>query len=140
MRSLSLVLPACLVLSAANAGAQSSHYPLNESESMSTVQVTAPTQTYQIRDDEVEWISGAYAMSNGWRMKVEPAQDGIVARIDKQRPIRLVALSPDRFVSRDGNVSMEFNRGAQGDEMLMSYVPDPRLAQVIVVKATLAQR
>jgi len=140
MRSLSLVLPACLVLSAANAGAQSSHYPLNESESMSTVQVTAPTQTYQIRDDEVEWISGAYAMSNGWRMKVEPAADGIVARIDKQRPIRLVALSPDRFVSRDGNVSMEFNRGAQGDEMLMSYVPDPRLAQVIVVKATLAQR
>jgi hypothetical protein len=35
---------------------------------------------------------------------------------------------------------MEFNRGAQGDEMLMSYVPDSRTAQRVVVTSTLASR
>jgi hypothetical protein len=35
---------------------------------------------------------------------------------------------------------MVFNRGEAGDQMVMSYVPDPRVAQVIVVRATLAQR
>ncbi len=54
--------------------------------------------------------------------------------------MRLVALSPDKYATRDGNVTMEFNRGSSGDDMVMSYVPDRRLAQVIVVKATLAQR
>jgi hypothetical protein len=35
---------------------------------------------------------------------------------------------------------MEFNRGEAGDEMLMSYRPDPRLAQVVVISSRLAQR
>jgi hypothetical protein len=35
---------------------------------------------------------------------------------------------------------MEFNRGADGDEMMMSYVPDPRLAEVVVVTSAMASR
>jgi len=140
MRILSLLLPASLVLLASNAGAQSKNYPLTQPEPTSTVEVTAPAPVFQFWHYQAEVISGAYAMSNGWRMVVEPAADGIVARIDKQRPIRLVALSPDRFTTRDGNVWMEFNRGEGGEDMLMSYVPDPRLAQVVVVTATVAQR
>jgi hypothetical protein len=58
--------------------------------------------------------------------------------------MHLVAQSPDRFVSRDGNVIMEFNRGDSRDDMMMSYVPsdvtDPRMAQIIVVTAKMAQR
>jgi hypothetical protein len=58
--------------------------------------------------------------------------------------MHLIAESPDRFVSRDGNVIMEFNRGDERDDMMMSYVPsdvaDPRLAQMIVVTAKMAQR
>jgi hypothetical protein len=100
----------------------------------------APTPTFQFQAYEAETISGGYAMSNGWRMKVDPSSDGIVARIDKQRPIRLVALSPNLYATRDGNVSMEFNRGQYGDEMLMSYVPESRTAQVVVVTTTLARR
>jgi hypothetical protein len=144
MRSRVLILPASLLL-ASSAGAQtqaqSQDYPLTTPEAMSRVEVMAETPPFTFRDYEAEAISGGYAMSNGWRMKVELSADGIVAQIDKQRPIRLVALSRDRYATRDGNVAMEFNRGVLGDEMLMSYVPSSRTAQVVVITtARLAQR
>jgi hypothetical protein len=140
MRSLVRILPVSLLLLASSAGAQTQNYPSTEPESITRVEVTAPTPTFQFQAYEAETISGGYAMSNGWRMKVDPSSDGIVARIDKQRPIRLVALSPNLYATRDGNVSMEFNRGQYGDEMLMSYVPESRTAQVVVVTTTLARR
>jgi len=153
MRSLSLMVPASLLLLAAShAGAQAQAqtqtqtqteaYPLTEPEQTSRVQVTAPPRAFQFWEYEAEFISGAYAMSNGWRMKVDSSRDGIVAQIDKERPMRLVAVSENKYASRDGNVWMEFNRGTGGADMLMSYVPNTRTAQVIVVTATsrLAQR
>jgi hypothetical protein len=141
MRPLFLIFPVSLLL-ASNAGAQAQNDPSTEPGATSRVQVMAPTQPFQFWDYEAEAISGAYAMSNGWHMKVDPASDGIVARIDKRPPIRLVAVSRDKYATRDGNIWMEFNRGTRGDDMFMSYVPDSRTAQVIVVtaKATLAQR
>jgi hypothetical protein len=153
MRSLSLMVPASLLLLAAShSGAQTQAqaqtqtqteaYPLTEPEQTSRVQVTAPPRAFQFWEYEAEFISGAYAMSNGWHMKVDPSSDGIVAQIDKERPMRLVAVSENKYASRDGNVWMEFNRGTGGGDMLMSYVPNTRTAQVIVVTATarLAQR
>ena len=68
-------------------------------------------------------------------MSVGAGVNGVVAKIDDEWPMRLIALSPDKYVTRDGNVAMEFNRGPDGDEMLRSYVPDPRVADVIVVSA-----
>jgi hypothetical protein len=127
MRPLSSVLSASLALVALNAGAQSSNqssnYPLTEPESMSTVQVTAPPRAVHVYDYQIEAISGAYKMANGWRLKVDPMTDGIVAQVDKQHPMRLIAYAPNKYVSRDGNVSMEFNLGTYGEDMLMSYVP-----------------
>lgn len=138
MRPLFLILGASLLL-ASSAGAQEQDRPSAGSD-VSQVQVTAPTQPFRFWEYEAEAITGAYAMSNGWRMKINPAQDGIVAQIDKRHPIRLIAQSRSRYVSRDGNVIMEFNRGVDQDEVLMSYVPTDSLAQRIVVTATLAQR
>jgi len=142
MRSLSLLFLASLLLLAANAGAQDQAYPLTEPGSASQVQVRPPPKVFEFWEYEAEAISGAYAMSNGWRLKVDSRSDGILAQIDKRPPMRLVAVAQDKYVSPDGNVSMEFNRGTRGDDMLMSYVPDKRTAQVIVVtaKAVLAQR
>jgi hypothetical protein len=141
MRYQFVALPASLLLLASTAGAQTEHYPLTDTEPISTVQVTAPVAEFHPWADELEAVSGKYAMSNGWRLNVEPVSDnGVYARIDRQRPMRLIAVSADKFVSRDGNVAMEFHRGEGGDQMLMSYVPNPRVAQVIVVRATLAQR
>ena len=138
MRPLFLILGASLLL-ASSAGAQEQDRPSAGSD-VSQVQVTAPTQPFRFWEYEAEAITGAYAMSNGWRMKINPAQDGIVAQIDRRHPIRLIAQSRSRYVSRDGNVIMEFNRGVDQDEVLMSYVPTDSLAQRIVVTATLAQR
>jgi len=144
MRSLFPILSTSLLVLAANAGAQEQNLPSTESEPISRVQVMAPPQAFVFYDYEAEWISGAYAMSNGWRLKVDPTSNGIVAQIDKRGPVSLVAMSPDRYVTRDGKVSMEFNRGTDGQDMVMSYVPDDPTAEVVVVTATsatsLAQR
>jgi len=145
MRPLSLLLPVSLLLLAPSAGAQSGSYPLTANTPITTVEVTAQPRTEaRVWDYQLEAVSGAYALSNGWRLKVQPARDGIVAQIDKQHPMRLIAQSPDRFVSRDGNVIMEFNRGDSREDMMMSYVPsdvtNPNLAQIIVVTAKMAQR
>jgi hypothetical protein len=145
MRPLSLALSASLLLLAPGAGAQSGTYPVNDDMPISRVEVTAqPATAFRIWDYQAEAVSGAYALSNGWRLKVQPARDGLVAQIDKQHPMHPIAQSPDRFVSRDGNVIMEFNRGDTREDMMMSYVPsdvtDPHLAQIIVVTATMAQR
>lgn len=146
MRPLSLAIPTgLLLLLAADAAAQSTPYPVVKDTSISSVQVTGQARTERVYQEHLDAVKGQYALSNGWRLKVDSASNGVKAKIDNQRPMYLVAITPDKYVSRDGNVEMEFNRGEGGYDMLMSYVPtDPatgaRLAQVIVVKATMAQR
>jgi hypothetical protein len=140
MRPQTLILPVSLLVMASSAGAQEQRDTQSAPESVSQVQVTAEAPPFQFRDYEAQWVSGGYHLSNGWGLKVDAASDGIVAQINKERPIRLVAVSQNRYITRNGTVVMEFNRGAEGDEMLMSYVPDSRTAQRVVVTSTLAQR
>lgn len=139
MRPLSL-LPATLLLFATGAGAQTMPYPPPQAAPIASVQVTAPPKTVRIRSHEAQKIGGAYDLSNGWYLRVRTAARHIDAVIDDQPPIRLVAISPYRFASGDGNVTMHFNRGESGDDMVMSYVPDLRLGQRVVLGSTLAQR
>jgi hypothetical protein len=143
MRRLSLILYPALLLAAAGAGAQEqtpNQLP-TESQPAPTVQVTAEAPAFQFWDYQAELISGAYRMSNGWRMQVASTTDGISAQIGKAHPIRLVALSPDLYATRDGNVTMQFNRGPQGEDMLMSYVPaGSSVAVVVSTSTTVAQR
>lgn len=134
-----VLLPASLLL-AASAGAQNLPYPrVDDTAAISTVQVTAP-KTVRILPDQAGMIKGTYAMSNGWYLRVRPGQRHIDATIDNEKPMRLYAVAPFKFVSLDGNVNMEFNQGTWGDDMWMSYKPDPRLAQVIVISTEVAQR
>lgn len=140
MRPLSLLLPASLLAFAVHAAAQTP-YPRPDVASISTVQVTAPVRPAQVTYEEAERISGQYAMANGWRLHVQPSWNHIDAAIDAQKPIRLLAVAPYRFVSRDGSMSMEFNRGAHGDDMVMRYLPDPRLARMVEISSVpLARR
>jgi hypothetical protein len=140
MRTLFMAIPLSLLLAASHATAQSHDYPLTEASPVSTVHVTAPVRGVFVTPDQTDQIKGSYAMSNGWRLNVRPASRGIVAKIDDERPMRLIALSADRFVTADGNVAMDFNRGIFGDEMTMSYVPSSRVAEVIVISSTVAAR
>jgi hypothetical protein len=140
VRTLSLLLTTSLLVVASTANAQSLPYPKPDTAPISTVQVTAPIKTVWIRDEQARQIAGVYQLSNGWNMKVRTASRYIDATIDSEEPMRLLAMTPDRFVSRDGKVTMDFNRGDAGDEMMMSYVPDTNLAQLVVISAKMAQR
>jgi hypothetical protein len=140
MRTLFLAIPLSLLLVASHATAQSQDYPFTEDSPVSTVHVTAPVRGVFVTPDQTDQVKGLYEMSNGWRLHVRPASRGIVARIDDERPMRLIALSADRYVTADGNVAMEFNKGDFGDEMTMSYVPSSRLAERIVIRSTVAAR
>jgi hypothetical protein len=138
MRILPLLLPASMLLLCSAVSAQS-FYPQSDEGLMSTVQVSAPIKTVLLRAEQGREIAGSYAMSNGWRLKVRPASRYIDATIDRQKPMRLLAVSADKFISNDGSVTMEFNQGDRNNEMTMSYT-DPRIAKVIVISALLAQR
>jgi hypothetical protein len=140
MRPLSLLLPASLFLLASSAVAQTLPYPRASDEPISTVQVTAPVKVMPIFSDQAQQLAATYDMSNGWRMKVKPSSRFISAVIDNEKPIRLVQVERDKFVSGDGRVTMQFNLGDWGDDMVMSYVPGQDLAQVIVVSSRMAQR
>ena len=139
MRPLSLLLPASLLTFAAGAPAQTVPAPAAD-ESISSVQVRAPARLLRIRDEHAQNIVGNYAMSNGWYLKVRPALRHIAATIDNDRQLRLFPQSRYRFVSADGDVTMEFAQGRSGEDMVMSYRPDPLLADVVVITSTLAQR
>ena len=141
MRPLSILFPACVLLLASSAGAQTLPSQQAADPSMSTVQVTAPAGTVRIRDMQAEKIGGSYAMSNGWHLRVRTGSRHIDATIDNQTPLRLFSVAPYKFASPDGNVAMEFNRGNEGDDMVMSYVPGDGLARVVLTSsAALAQR
>ena len=141
MRPLSLLLSASLLVLSASASARTMPYPDADTPSPgSTVQVSAPAAAF-VPDGVAEQIRATYALSNGWRLKVDTVTRRFIeARIDNQRMMRLHAVSKDRFVSRNGNVTMQFNQGEFGDDMTLSYVPDARLAQVVVISSRLAQR
>lgn len=140
MRPLSLLLPASLLLLATAAGAQGMSYPPPDTTPVSAVQVSARSTTPSIKTDEARRISGAWEMSNGWYLRVHTGRRYIDTIIDDQPALRLVPVGPYQFVSGDRNVTMQFNRGAAGDEMVMSYRPDRRLAQRVVISSRVAQR
>ena len=140
MRAPSLLPATVLLVLASSAGGQSLPYPKPDAQAMPTVQVTAPFKPAQVTSDQARQIKGSYAMSNGWFMDVRTARRHIDATIDRQQPMRLFAVSPYTFSSRDGSVVMHFNLGHWGDEMTMRYVPDQRTAQAVEVSGAMAQR
>jgi hypothetical protein len=143
MRPLSLLISASLLALAAGAGAQTQTqtqtYPLADTAPISTVTVTGQAKAARLRPDEVRQIAGNYDMANGWHMEVRGKPEYIDATIDTEKPMRLKAVSKNKFVSGDGNVTMEFNQGS-GDDMRLSYVPDPSKPSMVSIPAQKAKR
>jgi len=140
MRSYFFLPGAVLLALAAGAAAQTPAVAPDDAESISSVRVKAPSTPLRIRDEQAAQITGRYAMSNGWYLKVHSEPRHIVAIVDNDAPIRLYAVAPYKFVSRDSRWAMEFKRGLTGEDMLMSYVPDTGLARVVLSSSTLAGR
>lgn len=139
MRPLFL-LSASLLLAAGSTAAQTMPYPPADTAPIQSVQVSAAAKSVRIRPDEARQISGGFDMSNGWYLRVLTSARHIDAIIDDQPAIRLVRVAPYRFVSGDRNVTMDFNRGRDGEDMRMTYVPDLRLGQRVVLESRMAQR
>lgn len=133
MRSLIAAIPLSLLLVAPFAGAQSHDYPLTEDSGIATVHVRPEMHRFPVTAQQTEAVKGDYALSNGWHLRVRPTYKGIEAQVDQQPPMYLMALSEDKFITRDGNVDMTFNMGTFGDDMLMSYVPESRTAARLTV-------
>ena len=140
MRISSILLPATLLLLASTSGAQTMPYPQDDTVPVSTVVVSAAATSYRIKQEPARQIGGTYELTNGWRLKVRTSTRTIDTTIDNQKPMRLLAVSPYKFASGDGRVTMEFNRGDVGDDMIMSYAPDPRFADMVVISSSVAQR
>ena len=139
MRLLSLLIPASLLVLATGAGAQTQPYPRPDTAPISTVTVTAPAKVVRLRPDEVKQIAGTYDMANGWRVEVNGKPEYIDATIDTEKPMRLKAVSRNKFISGDGNVVMEFNQGTDYD-MKLSYAPDPSKPSMVSIPAQKAKR
>ena len=139
MRPPYLLIPASLLVLAAGAGAQTQPYPQPDTAPISTVTVTAPGKAIRLKPDEVKQIAGTYDMANGWRLEVRGRPEYIDATIDTEKPMRLKAVSRNKFVSGDGNVTMEFKQGT-GEDMKLSYVPDPSKPSMVSIPAQKAKR
>ncbi|WP_156328099.1 MULTISPECIES: hypothetical protein [unclassified Massilia] len=139
MRPLALLIPASLLVLAAGADAQTQPYPRPDTAPISTVTVTAPAKAVRLAPDEVKQIAGTYDMANGWLLEVRGKPEYIDATIDTEKPMRLKAVSRNKFVSGDGNVVMEFHQGSN-DEMKLSYAPDPSKPSMVSIPAQKAKR
>lgn len=139
----SSVLVVCAVAGFAvcwSAGAQTLPTAPGAEAVLPEVRIAATMPSYPIRLKEASAVRGVYAMSNGWTLEVRPDWKKVYAEIDRRGEVELVPLSADRFVSVDGRMAMEFNVGAQGDEVVLRYIPDAATAQVVEVRSTLASR
>ena len=136
----SLFMASASLLAAAGAHAQTPGAAPGPGDAISSVQVTAPVRPLRIRDDQARQITGAYGLSNGSYLKVHTEPRYIVATIDHDTTLRLYAVKPYQFVSAGSKVTMEFNRGPAGEDMLMSYVPETGLARITVTSVPLAGR
>lgn len=142
MRTLLTAVPLSLLLVAPFAGAQLHDYPLTDESAVSTVHVRPALHAFPVTEQQTETVKGDYALTNGWHLRVRSTYKGIEAQIDKERPMYLIALSPDKYTTRDGNVAMDFNLGPLNDDMIMSYVPRSDATAMLTVgtSSTLAAR
>ncbi|MFL6636828.1 MAG: hypothetical protein ACJ8HJ_31425 [Massilia sp.] len=136
MRPSSLLLFPTLLVLASGTQAQT----LQPREPVAVVQVKPMDGPYRLRNEQARQIAGMYEMSNGWSIDVRPDMRHVDVVIDRNRPLRLLAISPRKFVSGDGNVTMEFSRGNDDNDMTLRYVPAAGLAEVVVSSASFAQR
>lgn len=144
MRTASVVLSlSTVIVLAAACGARAQGLPVAPGEPgvLPEIRVVAAMPHYRLKLNEARAVRGSYKMSNGWTFDVkQPDWRRLFVQINQGRAVEVIPISPDKFVSADGNMAMEFNLGTAADEMVLRYVPDAASAQVVVLTATLAQR
>ena len=140
MRPLPLLFFPTLLMLASSTRAQALQPVEPGSASIAVVEVKPVDGPYRLRNEQARQIAGMYEMSNGWSIDVRPDMRHVDVVINRNRPLRLLAISSRKFVSGDGNMTMEFSRGNDDNDMTLRYVPGTGLAEVVVTSASFAQR
>ena len=125
MRPLSLMLIPVLLVSASGTRAQT----LAPDDPVAVVQVKPMDGPCRLRNEQARQIAGTYEMSNGWSVDVRPDMRHVDVLIDRNRPLRLLAISPRTFVS-----------GNDENDMTLRYVPGVGMAEVVLTSVSIAQR
>lgn len=137
----SSVLLSSLVLFAASEGAFAQTLPAAPGDTvLPEIRVVSAMPQYPLKLAQARKVRGLYELSNGWTLDVTPDWHKVYANINGRGKVEMLPISPDKFISADGNVAMEFNLGVNENDMVMRYRPDALASQVIVARATLAQR
>lgn len=71
-------------------------------------------------------IDGTYRLSNGARLELSNTNNRLVADFGRTPDLRLVPVGPNRFESRDGNVTVSYESNAREDWIVVSYPADTR--------------
>lgn len=127
---------------AGSSGAYAQALPVapGEPEILPEISVVETMPRYPLKIKEASAIRGIYKMSNGWLLDVNPNWHQVYADLNGTGRVELLPVSPDKFISADRRMAMEFNLGANGNEMVMRYTPDGVAAHSLVLTSTLAQR
>jgi hypothetical protein len=130
-----IFIPALLVLTP---GAQAQ--TLQPDDPVAVVQVKPTDGPYRLRNEQARQIAGMYEMSNGSSVEVRPDMRHVDVVVDRNRPMRLLAISSRKFVSGDGSTTLEFSRGNDDNDMTLRYVPGVGLAEVELTSTSFVQR
>ena len=75
-------------------------------------------------------LEGTYQLENGQRARVFELDQRLYVELGRHRK-ELVLVAPDRFASRDGAISMQFQPDAPGDRIVLGYRRDDRQAMPV---------
>lgn len=121
-------------------GAQALPTPPREPRILPEISIAETMPRYPLKVREALAVRGTYDMSNGWLLEVNPDWHRVYADLNQTGPVELLPASADKFISADGRMAMEFNRGVNANEMVLRYTPDGVAAHSLVLTSTLAQR
>lgn len=92
------------------------------SQPVTEVRVTAPVRApYRPSVGEVREAMGTYLLETGQVLHVSGNRHRILAEIDGHGKAELIPVARNIYYVRDEDVAMEFGRGADGDEMTLTY-------------------
>jgi hypothetical protein len=93
-----------------------------------TATATAGSGTAQQRGD----LEGTYQLENGQRVRVIALDERLYVEVGRYRK-ELVMVAPNRFASRDGAVSMQFQPEAPGERIVLGYRRDAQQALPVML-------
>jgi len=88
----------------------------------------AGSGTAQQRGD----LEGTYQLENGQRVRVFELDERLYVEVGRYRK-ELVMVAPNRFASRDGAVSMQFQPEAPGERIVLGYRRDAQQALPVML-------